>query len=98
MVTVFPAWTRPKAIFWPTTMTMPVFDARRCTVTGSVRGCGGGPAGRAPRSLPIWAAVNGLGRVRRSSRVSGSKNDRVCASIRIATARPPRISAARTMC
>jgi hypothetical protein len=32
-----PAWTRPRAIFRPTTMTTPLLDARRCTVVGVCR-------------------------------------------------------------
>jgi|GEM_PF-6586808 len=73
---------------------LPELDARHCTITGSVRGNGGGPTVRAPRSLRISAGADGLGRVRSSSLVSRSKNDRVCASMRMPTFRPPRISAA----
>jgi hypothetical protein len=36
-------------------MITPVFEARRWTVIGSVRGLGGGPAGRAPRILLAWS-------------------------------------------
>ena len=32
--------SRPRAIFWPATMITPVFEARRCTVIGSVEGLG----------------------------------------------------------
>lgn len=71
---------------------------RRCTGTGVVRGWGGGPAGRAERSRRISAGLNGLGRVRSGSRVSGSKNIRVCSSTRMLTRRPARISAASTTC
>src|SRR5262249_54860084 len=43
-VTTRPAWMRPRAIFCPATMMTPVLLARRCTVTGSADGRGGGPA------------------------------------------------------
>jgi hypothetical protein len=70
--------------------------ARRCAVTGSVEGRGGGPAGLAPRIVQAWSQVSGLGRVRSSSRVAGSKNIRVFSLMRMPTRRPPRISAAMT--
>ena len=95
-VTVCPAWMRPRAIFCPATMMTPVLLARRWAVTGSVDGRGGGPAGRAPRIARAWSQVSGLGRVRRSSLVSGSKNIRVASSTRIETRRPARISPAGT--
>ena len=66
-VTICPTWIPPRAIFWPTTMMMPALLARRCTVTGSVDGRGGGPAGRAPRSRP--ASAGRASRLRRCSRV-----------------------------
>ena len=78
----------------PATMMMPVLLATRWTVTGSAEGRGGGPAGRAPRSSRAWSQVSGLGRVRSSTRVAGSKNIRVFCSILIETSIPPRISAA----
>ena len=84
-VTVRPAWMRPRAIFCPTTMMTPVLLARRWTVTGSAEGRGGGPAGRAPRSSRAWSQVSGLGRVRSSTRVSGSKNISVFSSMRMET-------------
>ena len=62
-------------------MMTPVLLATRWTVTGSVEGRGGGPAGRAPRSSRAWSQVSGLGRVRSSTRVAGSKNIRVFCSI-----------------
>ena len=95
-VTTWRAWMRPRAIFWPATMMTPVLLARRWTVTGSAEGRGGGPAGRAPRSLRAWSRVSGLGRVRSSSRVAGSKNVRVVSSMRMPTWRPARISPAAT--
>jgi hypothetical protein len=79
IVTVFPALTRPRATFCPTTITTLEFDARHWTRTGPVAGCGGGPAGRTPRSQLISA------RVRSSWRVSRSKKVRVTASIRMPT-------------
>ena len=78
MVRVWRAWARPRAIFWPQTTMTPVALARRCTRIGSDGGRGGGPAGRAPRSRATWAGVSGLGRVRSSTRVAGSKNISVC--------------------
>jgi hypothetical protein len=45
IVTVLPAWTRPSVIFRQATMTTPVAETRRWTVTGSVDGWGGGSAG-----------------------------------------------------
>jgi hypothetical protein len=79
-------------------MTTPVFDARRCTRTGSVAGGGGGPAGRLPRSLATCSSVSGFGRVRSNSRVFRSKNISAAGSIPIPTYRPARISAAGTDC
>lgn len=38
-------------------MTTPMAEARRCSRTGPVSGCGGGPAGRAPGPTPgvdLW--------------------------------------------
>ena len=49
--------------FLPATMMTPVLLATRWTVTGSVKGRGGGPAGRAPRSSRAWSQVSGLARV-----------------------------------
>jgi hypothetical protein len=46
--------------------------------------------------VQAWSQVSGLGRVRSSSRVAGSKNIRVFCSTRMPTLRPPRISAAMT--
>jgi hypothetical protein len=45
----------PRASFCPATMMTPVFDARRCAVTGSSEGRGGGPAGWAPRRRRAWS-------------------------------------------
>src|SRR5262249_23084001 len=42
-VTICQAWMRPRAIFCPATMMMPVLLARRWAVTGSAEGRGGGP-------------------------------------------------------
>jgi hypothetical protein len=58
MVRVCPAWMRPRAIFCPQTTITPVALARRCTRMGSQGGQGGGPTGRAPRSLATWAGVS----------------------------------------
>src|SRR5215472_714931 len=63
---------------------------------GSADGRGGGPAGLAPRMVQAWSRVSGLGRVRSSSRVAGSKNMSVCSWMRAPALRPPRISAAMT--
>ncbi len=52
------------------------------------------PGGR--RGACGWSQVSGLGQVRSSSRVPGSKNIRVFSSKRMKTLRPPRISAAAT--
>ena len=84
-----------RAIFCAAIMITPVLLATRWAATGSVEGRGGGPAGRAPRILRACSQVSGLGRVRSSSRVAGSKNIRVACSTRTETRRPPRISAAR---
>src|SRR5713101_6714847 len=62
-VTTCPALLRPRAIFCPATMITPVLLARRWAVTGPVAGRGGGPAGRAPRSVRAWSQVSGLGLV-----------------------------------
>src|SRR5205085_3945157 len=67
------------------TMITPVLLARRWTRAGSDDGRGGGPAGRAPRRLLACSGVSGLRRVRSSSRLAGSKNMRVCSSMRIVT-------------
>src|SRR5215471_15890309 len=85
---------RPSATFCPATMITPVLLARRWAVTGSAAGRGGGPAGRAPRRVRAWSQVSGLGLVRSSTRVAGSKNIRVFSSMRMDTSIPPRISAA----
>jgi hypothetical protein len=53
--------------FCPTTVMIPLSEARGCTVMGSTEGRGGGPAGRAPHSLRAWSWASGLGRVRSSS-------------------------------
>jgi len=45
-VTVCPSQVRPRAIFCPATMIMPVLLARRWMAIGSAEGRGGGPAGR----------------------------------------------------
>jgi hypothetical protein len=49
------AWLRPRESFCPATRMTPVAEGRRCTVIGSTEGRGGGPAGRAPRSLRAWS-------------------------------------------
>jgi hypothetical protein len=67
IVTVWWAWIRPRAIFCPTTITIPVLLARRCTRTGSRLGRGTGPGGRCPRSRSTSSGVSGLARVRSSS-------------------------------
>src|SRR5918911_2919295 len=72
-VTTVWAWVRPRESFCLATRMTPLLEARRCTVTGSTEGRGGGPAGRAPRSLRAWSQLGGLGRMRSSSRMSGSK-------------------------
>jgi hypothetical protein len=66
-------------------MTMPEFEARRCTRTGPNDGRCGGPAGRFPRSRATWVTDSGFGRTRSSSRVWRSKNINVSGSIRIPT-------------
>ena len=96
MVTVWCWWTRPRATFWPQTMTTPVFEARRWTRIGSCDGRGGGPALRIPRSCWICWLVSGLGLVRSSSLVSRSKNITRLGSSRTPSWRPARISAAST--
>jgi hypothetical protein len=68
-VTVCPARMRPSATVWQQTQIVPVALTRRWTVTGSVRGRGGGPAGRAPRSRRACWGMSGLGRALSSSRV-----------------------------
>jgi hypothetical protein len=46
MVTVLPAWTRPREIFCQATIISAAAEARRCTRTGASAGWGGGPAAR----------------------------------------------------
>ena len=92
METVRCLWARPRAIFWPKTMTMPMFDARRWTRTGSVDGLGSWSRWSGRAQLADFSHAQRLGRTRSRSRVSGSKNIRVCWSTRTATRRPARIS------
>ena len=73
-VTVVRACSRPRATFCPATTMMPELEARRCTVTGSLEGRGGVPGGRERCSRTASPGASGLGRVRSSSRVAGSKN------------------------
>ena len=71
IVTVWCLWARPRAIFCPTTMTMPVLEARRWTRIGSVDGCGRRPGragatqladlGRGERVGPDPQQVAGVG-------------------------------------
>jgi hypothetical protein len=58
------------------------------------RGAGWGSGRASARSLWAWSQLSGLGRVRSSSPVSGSKNIRVVGSMRMLTRVPARISAA----
>ena len=72
-VTVRAAWARPRAIFWPATMMTPLWW--RGAGPGSVRSravVAARPGG--PRCSRVARRVSGLGRVRSSSRVSGSKS------------------------
>ena len=68
-----------------------VADTRRCTVTGSVAGGGGGPAGHWVCSRRISGPVIGLGRARSGWRVSWSTNISVLSWTRMLTRRPARI-------
>ena len=60
-VTIWPACSRPRLTRCRQTRITPVLAARRCTVTGSLDGRGGGPARRAPRSRSTCSRVSGLG-------------------------------------
>ena len=73
VATVWCLWARPRAIICPTTITMPVFDARRWTRMGSVDASARAD-GAAPRSLPISARAQRVRPYPNSSRVAGSKN------------------------
>ena len=60
-VTMRPAWMRPRAIFYPAIMITPVLLAIPWAVTGAAEGCGGGPAGRAPRRRRAWSRAASTG-------------------------------------
>ena len=82
-VTVWCACPRPRATFWLATMITPVFEARRCTRTGSVEGLGTGPTGRACCSRAASPGCSGFGRLRSSSRVCGVEEQQRCAFLDI---------------
>jgi hypothetical protein len=79
---------RPSGTVWPQTTITPL--RQRCTVTGSVRARGGGPAGRPRYKRRVSAPVSRVGAGARQLARVGSRSISVARSIGKKTGRPPR--------